>query len=135
MNDRREFDPRIEESINEIFGDSVIRAANATAWPGTEVIGHVGRVYVVAFGTTVQRRMIKIQKYLSGWKQSNDPPLPEDICLYRQGDASPLLVSVTHDGDAWLFDDAPGVNFVSVPEIELPPDLIPPPPDFVRKAR
>lgn len=64
--------------------------------------------------------MTETKSYLSDWKQSNDPPLPEDVCLYREGEAWPVLVSVTHDGDAWLYDDEPGAAFVSVPEIELP---------------
>ena len=75
--------------------------------------------------------MIATQKYLSGWKQSNDPPLPEDVCLYREGEDWPVLVSVTHDGDAWLFDDKPDAKFVRAPEIPLPNDLVPPPPTFI----
>jgi putative SOS response-associated peptidase YedK len=43
----------------------------------------------------------------------------------------PVLASVTHDGDAWLFDDAPDAEFVHPPEIALPYELIPPPPDFI----
>lgn len=47
MDNRREFDPRVEESVTAIFGNAIIKAAYATAWPGTELIGHVGKVYVV----------------------------------------------------------------------------------------
>ena len=134
INDRREFDPRIEHSVARIFGKNIIRTTFATAWPGTMLIGHVGKVYVIAFDMRVQRRMSDVKKHLSGWKQSNNPPLPEDICLYREGDAWPVLVSVTNDGDAWLLDDKPDADFIRVSEMPLPADLVPPRPDFIAEA-
>lgn len=128
---RREFDPRIDSSVSRIFGKNLLRTVSARAWPGTQLVGHFGKVHVVRFDASVQQSMVETQKYLNGWKQSNDPPLPEDICLYRDGDTYPVLVSVTHDGDAWLFDVNPSVRFVSIATIPLPEDLIPSPPDFI----
>jgi hypothetical protein len=132
--DQTTFDPRVADSVATIFGKCILRAASAKAWPGTELIEHVAKVYVIAFNVDIQEQMIRTQKYLSGWKQSSDPPLPEDICLYRDGDPWPMLVTVTHDGDAWLFDDEPNAAFVRIPTIALPADLIPPPPDFIVEA-
>jgi hypothetical protein len=128
---RREFDPRIDDSVSRIFGKNVLRTLSARAWPGTQLIDHIGKVHIISFNTSVQQKMMGTQKYLRGWKQSNDPPLPEDICLYRNGDRFPVLVSVTHDDDAWLFDNNPSATFVSLAAIALPEDLIPPPPDFI----
>src|SRR6266536_4550937 len=80
LENRREFDPHIDDAVRTIFGDNIIRAVSARAWPGTQLLGHAGKVYVVAFEAAVQQRMIATQIYLSGWRQSNEPPLPEDIC-------------------------------------------------------
>ena len=133
--DRVEFDARIEESVFRVFGSSVIRSTYATAWPGTELIEHAGRVYIIKFDSDLARQISKEMNRLSGWVQRNDPPLPEDLCLYREGEAWPVLVSVTHDGDAWLYDDDPDATFVRTPTIPLPSDLIPPAPSFIVESR
>jgi hypothetical protein len=131
VNDRVSFDPQIFDSVAAIFGQNIIRVVPARAWPGVRLIEGTGKVYVISFDSIVQRRMIETQEYLSGWKQANTPPLPEDICLYREGDAWPTLVSVTLDGDAWLLNEEPNPGFAHVPAIALPIDLIPPSPSFI----
>jgi hypothetical protein len=78
--DQTTFDPGVADSVATIFGKRILRVASARAWPGTELIEHVANVYVIAFDVDVQEQMIRTQMYLGGWKQSNDPPLPEDIC-------------------------------------------------------
>jgi hypothetical protein len=133
--DRLEYDTRIEESVLRIFGRSIIRSTYATAWPGTELIEHAGKVHVMKFDSDVAQQISNEMNYLSGWVQRSDPPLPEDLCLYREGDAWPVLVSVTHDGDAWLFDDDPDAAFLRTPTIPLPVDLIPPAPSFIVESR
>lgn len=125
------FDPLVQESTVEIFGDRILRKVFARGWPGTRLIDHRGEVYVVAFDVTVQRRMVQASNEFSGWTQWSTPPLPEDICLYRDGEDSPVLVSVTHDGDSWLFDNQPDATFVRRATIELPSELIPSAPEFI----
>jgi hypothetical protein len=129
--DRVEYDTRVEESVFRIFGSGVIRSAYATAWPGTELTEHLGKVYVVKFDADVEQRISKEMNHLSGWTQRSNPPLPEDLCLYREGESWPVLVSVTNDGDAWLYDEDPDAPFLRTPTIPLPSDLIPPPPSFI----
>lgn len=131
LDDRVEFDARIEESVSRIFGSRILRSTYATAWPGTKLLEHEGKVYVIKFDSDVAQRISHEMNHLRGWVQRNDPPLPEDLCLYREGDAWPVLVSVTHDGDAWLYDDDPDATFLRTPTIPLPSDLIPPAPSFV----
>lgn len=76
--------------------------------------------------------MIETENRLSAWTQWHQPPLPEDLCLYRAGDPVPVLVSVTHDGDAWIFHDGVVSDDVAVPaQLVLPPELMPPAPDFL----
>ncbi len=131
LDDRVSFDPRIVDSVESLFGGNIIRETSAIAWPGTRLIEHVGKVYEVAFDTVIQRRMIETHEYLSGWKQSNEPPLPEDICLYSEGDEWPTLVSVTHDGNAWLLKEKSKPHFTLLPTTFFPLDLVPPPPNFI----
>jgi hypothetical protein len=128
---RVEYDARIDESVLRVFGGSIIRSTYAMAWPGTELIENMGKVYVIRFDSNVAQRISNEMNHLSGWVQRGNPPLPEDLCLYREGDAWPVLVSVTHDGDAWLYDDDPDAAFLRTPTISLPNDLIPPAPRFI----
>jgi hypothetical protein len=46
--------------------------------------------------------MVAVQNDLSNWTQYHRQPLPEDICLWRDGESLPSLVSVTHEREAWI---------------------------------
>jgi hypothetical protein len=123
--------PAVESIVHDVFGERLLRATLATAWPGTQLIGHAGKVYVVGFDRSVLRKMVSTEGRLGAWTQWNQQPMPEDICLYRAGDRAPVLVSVTHDGDAWIFHDGDVSGEIATPaSIRLPADLIPPAPDF-----
>jgi hypothetical protein len=123
--------PAVVESVRRIFGGAVLRETLARRWPGTELIGHSGMVYLIDFTPDVEKRMVAEENDWSAWIDWHDPPLPEDICLFRQGDTRPLLVSVTHDGEAWIFDAGPLPRSLAVKsEIPLPDDLLPPPPFY-----
>jgi hypothetical protein len=99
------------------------------------LIGHAGKVYVVDFDRSVLQKMVATEGRLGAWTQWNQPPLPKDICVYRAGDRTPVLVSVTHDGDAWIFHNGDVSSDVATPaSIVLPADLIPPAPDFFVEA-
>jgi hypothetical protein len=123
--------PEVESRVHELFSDRMLETTVATAWPGTQLIGHAGKVYLVEFDRTVLRRMVAAENRLGAWTQWNKRPLPEDVCVYRVGDRTPVLVSVTHDDDAWIFhNDDVSVDVASPASIILPADLIPPPPNF-----
>jgi hypothetical protein len=126
-------EPRVEAAVAKMFGTKVIRALWARAWAGTELFRRrAAKVWIIAFDEDVRTRMVAVQNSLSGWRHANNPPLPEDICLYRVGDALPTFVSVTHDSEAWLFDSAArNATFAERAELPLPADLIPARPDFV----
>jgi len=97
--------PRVHSSIEQMFVGRIVTTLFATAWPGTELVDHCGLVYVIRFDEDVGMRMAAIEEYISKWTQWHDPPLPEDLCLYRRGDEVPVLVSVTHEGCAWLLTE------------------------------
>jgi hypothetical protein len=123
--------PGVAESVRRIFGKQVLHETMARRWAGTELIGHSGKVYLIAFNEDVKQRMIEAENRWGAWTGNHTPPLPEDLCLFRDGDAVPLFVSVTHDEEAWIFDDEPVPRNLATPsKIRLPEDLLPPPPFY-----
>lgn len=123
--------PEVEVAVRQLFGDSVLCESFASKWPGTQLIGHSGKVYLVEFNAEMKDRMVRIENSFGGWTDRHKPPLPEDICLFRLGDELPALVSVTHDSDAWLLDDGPIEPVLAGKSvIPLPSDLLPSAPTF-----
>jgi hypothetical protein len=88
--------------IEALFGDRVIAVIRATAWPGTIRARTPGRVHVVDFDRDLAVRMSSIEDDASRWIHIRQPPLPEDLCLYKDGNAWPTLFTVTHEADAYL---------------------------------
>ncbi len=131
---RKLAEPRVEHAVNQIFAGKILESVWAKAWAGTELFrNRAAKVWVIAFDRDVLERMIAAQNSLRQWRHVAEPPLPEDVCLYRIGDSLPTFVSVTHDSEAWLFDPtAGGAHFARPAELPLPSDLIPPPPNFLR---
>jgi hypothetical protein len=124
--------PDAEAVALQLLGDKLLRTTVAVAWPGTKLFGHGARVHIGVFDEEVLLKMAATENILSRWVHWNAKPLPEDICLWRVGDIVPTLISVTHDGDAWLLAEGPVPGTVASPsEFPLPADLIPPPPDFL----
>lgn len=96
----------VEEVVASIFGDKILERIKARRWPGTELIGHDGVVFRVSFDESLVKPMAELGERLSNWRHSNRPRLPEDPCLYRNGDEWPVLVSVTHERDAWIISES-----------------------------
>jgi hypothetical protein len=99
------WDQAIEDVITSLFGDRLMEKKLVRRWPGTELVGHEGVVFRIAFDPSLVEPMAELGAHLSAWQHSNRPPLPEDPCLYRQGDDWPVLVSVKHEGDAWILSE------------------------------
>jgi hypothetical protein len=97
--------PGVDQQVQDLFGPSVLERRYAEEWPGTQLIGHQGVVWTVAYSERLFAPMIAAANLLRSWRHSHNPPLPEDICLFRQGDSLPVLVSVTHEEEAWLITD------------------------------
>jgi hypothetical protein len=128
--------PNVSESIDRIFGDLVLSQFETQAWPGTELAGHLGRVFIIEFNERVLKRMMEAENLLANWTQWNEPALPEDVCLFREGDEWPVLVSVTHENSAWVLSDSPvglrGIEETSFSSNDL---LIPRDPLFVQRGK
>ncbi len=97
--------PTLDRTIEQLFGERVLERRLVRRWPGTELYGHNGLVFLIAFDAALIKPMVEIGERLSNWRHNNNPPLPEDPCLFRQGDDWPVLISVTHERDAWILSD------------------------------
>ena len=95
--------PRNLEQLPRIlFGTNVLEDFRASAWPGTELIGHPAHVFLVKFDESVAEVVLRTQPDLSKWRHVGNPPLPEDICLFNSSADTPTLVTVTHEELAWI---------------------------------
>jgi hypothetical protein len=99
----RSFSQGVDEEVRVIFGGNLIKRFDASGWPGTELIRHTGRVYIVRFNELVKQRMVETENELFKW--SNNDRLPEDICVFRSGSKFPVLFSVTHEKEASVLSD------------------------------
>jgi hypothetical protein len=101
---KRSFDPAVERNAKSIFGKNLITQFHASGWPGTRLVRHTARVYVVRFDAALMRRLVTVENKLFNWTH-HPKHLPEDICVFRNGSRLPVLVSVTHEGDAFILSD------------------------------
>jgi hypothetical protein len=126
--------PEADAAVQRLVGERIVEKRRARRWPGT--ISHEvdGIVLTIPLDRRLSADMVAAGPMLSDWKGWPPPSLPEDLCVYRQGESLPILVSVTHEEDAWILArDRP--TRLSVEESELAPDelFIPPAPDFVAR--
>ena len=138
--DRRKrvlLEPKVDDTVKRVFGDALLRTPWVTAWPVIELIRHPGKAYIARLDREVVQRMSAVQNRLFGWTESNEPPLPEDPCVYRTGDPLPLLITRTHTRDLWLLHDGE-VDLDGAREVAWDPELlefIPQKPDFVQEEQ
>lgn len=102
---RKSFEAGLDGAVRSMFGKHLVKRFNASGWPGTELTRHTGRVYVIRFGRPMIRKMAKVENQLFNWRHSSRKPLPEDICVFRLGSKVPVLVSVTHEQNAYIIGD------------------------------
>lgn len=105
--DRSLLAPCVDHAISALFGADILDRRYTSAWPGTRLTDHDGLVVTIAFSEQSIGPMAGAGRLLSDWRHQHSPPLPEDLCLYRQGDPLPVLMSVTHESMAWLITDLP----------------------------
>jgi hypothetical protein len=108
----------VERNVQKIFGEFIVATFWASAWPGTKLIGHKGKVWVIRFDEEVKELVLRTQPQLSRWH--NNESLPEDLCVFREGSRYPALISVTHEKDAWLIS-APDPRIPSTRKTKIPP--------------
>jgi len=93
--------PGVEDNIKRVFEKYILESFWASQWPGTQLFEHKGRVWILEFSEEVKALVLKTQPIFAMWH--NNSLLPEDICVFREGNRSPTLLSVTHEGDGWFF--------------------------------
>lgn len=131
----RYLSPAAGERVRLLFGRHVITGFQASEWPGTQLSGHPGFVYVIRFDEEVRDILLNTEPSLSGWLHNSPTPLPEDICLFKDSDAHPTLLSVTHESRAWLISDRdPPVRGIRPSRFRLD-ELFPPTKYFCRKYK
>ncbi len=76
-------EPKAAEFFKSEFGPYILTGFQAAEWPGTELIDHPGFVYVLTFNEEVMELALRIQPSLAKWDDGENPPLSEDICLFK----------------------------------------------------
>lgn len=115
---RRAWIPDSAELLNSIYGlfnENIIDSYLVSKWPGTRLIGHPGRVFIVKLDRNVVSRIVAEEGRLTGWLQSDEPPLPEDLCVFKSGANWPFMVTTTHEEEGWFFGESnlrlPGLTY------------------------
>jgi hypothetical protein len=100
---RRLAAPETLTAVRTLFGDRVLETWVTSEWPVTMLIDGHALIFVVAFDDRLIGPMAKAGPTFGDWNGFSPPrPLPEDLCLFRQGDEWPSVISVTHEVDAWI---------------------------------
>ena len=117
----RYHDPEAGEFLQSQFGSYILTGFQASEWPGTRLLVQPGFVFVLTFNEEVKELILRTQPSLSKWQHGEDPPLPEDICLFRETASHPILVTRTHDLDAWVISDK-DPKLQGFRKIDIPPN-------------
>jgi len=119
--------PSIEGLIAALFDERVLERKWVRKWPGSELVNAKAVVYLISFDASLIKHMAEVGERLEDWRHARQPPLPEDPCLFRDGDEWPVLVSVTHERDAWILSEE-RPSFCLKEPFEFDPDslLVPP---------
>ena len=98
-------DPKAGQFFQSQFDPYILAGFQADEWPGTRLLGAPGFVYVLTFNEEVKEVVLRTQPSLAKWQHGEKPPLPEDVCLFRESSSHPVLISSTHNLVAWLLSD------------------------------
>ena len=92
------------EVLKSQFGPYIITGFPAIEWPCT-TLTQPAFVYVLRFNEEVKEVVLRTEPSLGKWEHVTPSALPEDPCLFKEGDPNPVLVSTTHQNLAWLLSD------------------------------
>lgn len=107
--------PQVDDNVERMFKGRIVDSFLASAWPGTKLLGPQARVYVFKFGSAELDAIVHTEPRLDKWQHTHDLGLPEDLCLFRDGDSAPVLISVTHETEGWLLTH----REVRIPKVKL----------------
>jgi hypothetical protein len=85
--------PQAAEVAGKLLAPYSLKTLTTTAWPGTvlkkEADGHQAKVFIYRFGPSLAQVLSGIGPMLLDWKHGGRHDLPEDLCLWRDGEALP----------------------------------------------
>jgi hypothetical protein len=99
------YDKGVDPKTRKLLGRNMVACFEARGWPGIKLINGKGRVYVSAFDTQLAKKMMKAEDNLFKWLNFSRKALPEDVCLFRRGAKVPVLISTTHEREAWVISE------------------------------
>lgn len=76
----------------------LLERSDSSVWPGTVLLDGAASVSTYRLDPSVVESLSTATRGLFGWQQ---PELPEDLCLLREGD-EPWLVTIAHEGDGYV---------------------------------
>ena len=120
-------EPSIEETVTSLFGSRLLERMLVRRWPGTTLSADKSAVFLVAFDSSLIKSMATLGRRIEDWRHIHEPPLPEDLCLFRQGDDWPVLASVTHEREAWILSEERPPFCLKTPTDLKPEELMIPP--------
>jgi hypothetical protein len=75
-----------------------VTSSRSMSWPGTQLLADEATVYRHRIAPGLESEMLVLASRLFEWVH---PDAPEDPCFLR-GDDSPVLVTISHERDAYL---------------------------------
>jgi len=81
-------------------------SARAEEWPGTRLFGHDAMLHRYRTSPEFADALLTLRPSLLSWLH---PDAPEDLCFLRI-DGRPLLVTVSHESDAYMLLDREEVS-------------------------
>ena len=120
-------EPSIENLVVSLFGGRLLERKLVSRWPGTKLSSSKYTVFLASFDPSLIKPMAKLGRRIEDWRHIHEPPLPEDLCLFRQGEEWPVLVSVTHERDAWILSEERPPFCLKTPSDLAPEELLIPP--------
>ena len=121
--------PSVENIVTSLFGTRLIEKKLVRRWPGTTLKLDKSMVFLVDFDSSLIKPMARLGRRIEDWRHVHEPPLPEDLCLFQQGDEWPVLVSVTHEREAWIISKERPHFCLKAPTDLKPDELMIPPPE------
>jgi hypothetical protein len=114
------------ESVLETLHPHLLGATETPNWPGTTLLDGTATVRRYRLEPSVVDIVSNAVESLYAWQQ---PERPEDLCLLR-ADGDPWLVTVAHEGDAYVVVEADELDVVRREAPELAAILVAEEPGF-----
>lgn len=114
-------DPGAVDAAIRLLGCDLLCIQIGTGWPCIKYFDSFGLVFIARFSKALIGRLSDECDSFFDWRHCEAHPLPEDLCLLKEGNPYPALASVTHERDAWIFTDKE-VDIPGVTLSEFPPE-------------